>query len=283
MGPKRDNWMRKNDLVSVVLPAYNAEPYIGQAISSVLQQTYPYFELIVAYDKSSDRTLDIIESFNDPRLRILKHDTNRGPGAARNSALAAARGKWVTFIDADDVWLPERLEVLVPLVKEAEDKFFLADDLLLCFDTSLGLKPWKSQFKAHKIKFDGLTYDMTLAQFLMSGCPGIKPIIPLKQVRSLSIRFSDSHYGEDLEFWCYLFKAGLQLRLVCKAFYLYRLTPNSLTTKVDNMRELLEVYKRLLAHHLITTYLFLIDDVSFVWTSSHSCLMRKSVTSCCVR
>lgn len=239
--------MGRNDLVSVILPAYNAEPYIEQAISSVLQQTYPNFELIVVYDRSKDRTLEVIESFSDPRLRILKQDTNRGPGVARNAALDVARGKWVTFIDADDAWLPERLEALVPLAEEAGSSFFLADDLLLCFDTPSGLRPWKSQFKEYGIEFDGLTYDMDLVHFFGIGCPVIKPLIPLEHVRSLSIRFSDSRYGEDLEFWCDLFRTGLRLRLVRKAFYLYRLTPNSLTSNVNNIKDFFEVYKRLLA------------------------------------
>jgi len=118
-----------NDLVSIIMPAYNAEKYIAGAITSVLQQTYPYFELIIVDDASQDRTVEIVCSFNDERIKLIRHETNQGPGGARNTALEVAKGKWVTVLDADDQYLPNRLEVLVRAARKAGDGYFIAEDV----------------------------------------------------------------------------------------------------------------------------------------------------------
>ncbi len=95
--------------VSVVMPVYNMERFVGQSIRSVLAQTYTDFELIIIDDGGSDRSVEICQSFNDPRIRIV-HQANRGLAAARNTGTAKARGRFVAFLDGDDAWLPEKLE-----------------------------------------------------------------------------------------------------------------------------------------------------------------------------
>jgi len=96
-------------LVSVIMPAYNAAPFIQDAVESLLAQTYRSWELWVIDDGSTDRTLEIIEAFEDPRI-FVKSQSNQGVSAARNLGLEAARGEWVAFLDADDLWLPHKLE-----------------------------------------------------------------------------------------------------------------------------------------------------------------------------
>lgn len=93
-----------------MIAVHNAAQFLRQAISSVLSQTYRDFELIVVDDFSSDGSLAILQSFGDPRIRIIKHDANLGASIARNDALAEARGEFVAILDADDVCAPERLE-----------------------------------------------------------------------------------------------------------------------------------------------------------------------------
>ena len=95
--------------VSVVLPAFNRVASIGDAIDSVLRQTWADFELIVVDDGSTDGTRAAAEAIEDPRLRVLSTGDNRGPSGARNAGVAAARGTWVAFQDSDDSWLPEKL------------------------------------------------------------------------------------------------------------------------------------------------------------------------------
>jgi len=143
------------ELVSVVMPAYNAEKYIGKAIQSVLRQTYRNFELIIVDDGFTNKTWGKIQSYNDSRIIAIRHQQNKGVAEARNTALDVAEGKWVAKIDADGVWLPERLEKLVGILEEKGDGFFIFDDHILCFDTPYGLRQWGIEFEIYyHINFD---------------------------------------------------------------------------------------------------------------------------------
>lgn len=94
--------------VSVVMPVYNVEAYVAEAIQSVLAQTFTDFELIIVDDGGSDASLEICRSFRDPRISIVSQ-RNRGLAGARNTGIAAARGEYVALLDSDDRWLPEKL------------------------------------------------------------------------------------------------------------------------------------------------------------------------------
>lgn len=96
--------------VSVIIPVYNRAIFVGAAIESILAQTFADFELIVIDDGSTDATPDMVRSFADPRIRLVGHECNLGIPAARNSGLAAARGRYVATLDSDDVAHPKRLE-----------------------------------------------------------------------------------------------------------------------------------------------------------------------------
>lgn len=98
----------QNPTVSVVMPVFNVERFVGAAIASVLAQGFPDFELILVDDGGTDRSMDICGSFGDPRIRIL-HQANRGLAGARNTGIAAARGRFVALLDSDDIWLPGKL------------------------------------------------------------------------------------------------------------------------------------------------------------------------------
>ena len=99
-------------LVTVIVPAYNAELYVSETIQSVLEQTFCNWELIVINDGSSDNTHEIIASFDDERIRLVDQD-NRGVSVARNEGLSRAQGKYITFLDADDTLPPQSLELRV--------------------------------------------------------------------------------------------------------------------------------------------------------------------------
>jgi glycosyltransferase involved in cell wall biosynthesis len=94
--------------VSGVIPAYNAEEFLAETIQSALAQTYPLVELVIVDDGSSDRTAEVAGRF--PNARVIR-TPNRGPGAARNTGVAAASGEWIAFLDADDLWHPQKTEI----------------------------------------------------------------------------------------------------------------------------------------------------------------------------
>lgn len=95
-----------------MMPAYNAESFIGQAIESVLAQTNPLWELVIVDDSSSDRTAEIASSYKDSRIHIVRQ-RNGGEASARNTALKYAQGEFLAFLDADDLYLPNHLEVSI--------------------------------------------------------------------------------------------------------------------------------------------------------------------------
>ena len=94
--------------VSVIIPAYNAEPYIVRCIRSVLMQSFPVHEIIVVDDGSADLTARLAEHYGSP-VRVIRQE-NAGVSAARNTGIHAASGNWIAFLDADDQWLPDRLK-----------------------------------------------------------------------------------------------------------------------------------------------------------------------------
>lgn len=99
-------------LVSVITPAFKAARFIGETIASVQAQSLQDWEMVIADDCSPDETCEIVAGFaaEDPRIRLLRQDRNHGPAAARNAALAQASGRYIAFLDSDDLWLPEKLE-----------------------------------------------------------------------------------------------------------------------------------------------------------------------------
>lgn len=111
--------LRADGLVSVVLPAFNAAQHIRECLNSVLSQSYSSIEVIVVDDGSTDETCRIVKSFaaKDERVRLIRQ-SNRGVGAARNTAIEAAVGKYIAPIDADDVWFPEKLQMQVARLED---------------------------------------------------------------------------------------------------------------------------------------------------------------------
>ncbi|WP_433834550.1 glycosyltransferase family 2 protein [Flavobacterium anhuiense] len=109
-----------NELVSIIVPTYNTEKFIRQTIESVQNQTYTNWEMILADDASTDNTVAIIEEYaqKDSRIKLSKLPKNRGNGFARNTALEKATGKYIAYLDADDLWLPEKLEKQIQFLKE---------------------------------------------------------------------------------------------------------------------------------------------------------------------
>lgn len=104
--------------ISVIMPAYNAEKYIAEAIDSILAQTYRDFEFIILNDCSKDRTEEIILSYTDPRIVYLKNEKNMGVAATLNRGLSVAKGEYIARMDADDISLPMRFEKQVAYLDE---------------------------------------------------------------------------------------------------------------------------------------------------------------------
>ncbi len=230
--------------VSVILPVFNAESYIDMAIQSVLKQTFENFELIIVDDKSNDNTLKFVQKFKDSRITIVKHDSNKGPSAARNTGIRIAVGTWLAFIDADDMWHKERLSKLLEVGKQYPNSF-VGNDIMLCFSGKNGeLIPWESVLTKREFK-DRLVDFPTSLDFLKNSFD-VKPICPLQIVRKHNIKFREEVRGPEwLEFILNLYRYGLSLVVLNESLYFYRLTPGSLSSSYREVSEEVENLKHL--------------------------------------
>ena len=114
-----------NALVSIIMPAYNSERYIEEAIKSVICQTYKEWELFVIDDGSTDSTAALVEAvaLKDSRVKLVRLKFNQGVAAARNKGLELAKGRYIAFLDSDDLWLPQKLEKQIAFMDENNYSF----------------------------------------------------------------------------------------------------------------------------------------------------------------
>lgn len=112
--------MKEYGLVSIIMPTWNCGAYISDSIRSIQKQSYPNWELLIQDDFSQDDTRSIVEliALNDPRIKYECNTQNSGAAITRNAALRRAKGKWIAFLDSDDLWLPEKLELQIHFMEE---------------------------------------------------------------------------------------------------------------------------------------------------------------------
>lgn len=109
--------MKQEGLVSIITPSYNTGKYILETITSVKNQTYKNWEMIIVDDCSSDNTKSILDKLEDCRIRVYYNSENKGAAYCRNKALKLAKGQWIAFLDSDDLWYPDKLEKQLEFMK----------------------------------------------------------------------------------------------------------------------------------------------------------------------
>lgn len=111
------------DLVSIIIPVYNAEKFLDDTINTVLNQTYQNFEVIFVNDCSTDKSINIIKKYNDKRIKLISNKTNSNAAITRNNGIKEAKGRYICFLDADDLWDKEKLKKQVNFMKENDYAF----------------------------------------------------------------------------------------------------------------------------------------------------------------
>ena len=112
-----------NNLVSIITPSYNSSRFIEECVGSVLSQTYDNWEMLIVDDYSADNSLQILKKYNDKRIQLIELDKNVGASESRNVAIRKAKGKYIAFLDSDDLWEPQKLEKQISFM-ETEDIAF---------------------------------------------------------------------------------------------------------------------------------------------------------------
>ena len=150
----------QNPLVSVIMPAYNSNEFISQAIESVIAQQYKNWELIIVDDASKDATVNTVRNYvnKDARIKIFRNEINYGAGYSRNKAIKEAAGEFIAFLDADDLWKPEKLSQQLKFCLENKAKIvFSSYDRISENGESLNeiieaLQEWGLQHRKHIIE-----------------------------------------------------------------------------------------------------------------------------------
>lgn len=239
-----------NSLVSIIMPAYNSEKYIGKAIESVLAQTYNNWELIVIDDASKDNTLDIINDYRkkDSRIKLFQNKVNTGVSATRNIGIELASGDWIAFLDSDDIWLPYKLEKQMKYAELYGAEFLFTG---ASFVDENGI-PYKGIFEIpEKISY----YE--LRKHNVISCSSV--LIRKKFFESIKMENDEMH--EDYAVWLRILRTGVIAYGVNEPLLIYRISRNSKSGK--KIRSIKMTYRvfRYIGHNYIESLYFTFSHI----------------------
>lgn len=205
-----------NQLVSIIMPAFNAERYIRDSIESVLQQQYSLFELIIIDDFSSDRTIDIVKDFNDGRIILIQNENMKGAAGARRTGINCAKGRYIAFLDSDDIWPISKLQLHIDYLIKNNVEFTYSD--YYSFDVDV-----RTPIKYHKVDAE-ITYE-NLLRTCQIGCL----TVVFDKSKFINIEY-DNFPKEDYAFWLKLLKQCEKAYRVPDSYAYYRVNKNSLSS-----------------------------------------------------
>lgn len=205
-----------SSLISVIMPAYNAESIIADSIDSVLSQTYENIELIVVDDGSSDKTLDIIEKLKlkDARIKSFPNEKNIGVSKTRNKAIKLAKGQWIAFLDSDDVWKKNKLMKQLWKAEEVNGDFIFTGAEYMNFESEM----YPGIFEVP----DVVTFKKLLSQNYISTSS-----VLIKKELIGELIFEKDHLHEDYLLWLRILQNGNIAYGINEVLLTYRLHKNS--------------------------------------------------------
>ncbi len=203
-----------NPEISVVIPVYNGASFVGRAIDSALDQTYPPREVLVVDDGSSDDTAKVVSRFPAP-VRLLRQ-ANAGPAAARNHGAREVGGSWIGFLDADDAWLPDKL----------------AAQAALTGDDAVGIVNCCTQIHAIPSPVLAITFESLWRRNRITTSTTLVRREAFRQAGGFD-EDRELISVEDYNLWLRMTAAGWRVAMVAEALCLYTPTPNSLTAQIS--------------------------------------------------
>ena len=198
-GPERPG---RAPLVSVLMASFNHEKYVAEAVRSALGQTLQDLELVIVDDGSTDRTVDEIRGFDDPRISLTALDRNHGMAVAKNQALAMARGKYIAILNSDDAFVPEKLERQVRVLQDLPDLGAVFTGVEVIDDDG---QPFSQEghFYAEIFKQPNRSRTEWLRQFFYAGNCVCAPSVLMRRDRVLEIGYLDRRFRQlvDMDLW----------------------------------------------------------------------------------
>jgi glycosyltransferase involved in cell wall biosynthesis len=218
---------QKNPLISVSMPAYNAEIYIAESIESVLNQNYQHFELLVCDDGSTDRTLEIIRSYEkkDPRVKVFSMAKNVGLACVRNFISSKAQGKYIALLDSDDLSSTDRFDEQVRVLESGLCDVCASEYYTL--DMSNGKKRARHRYEL----------DADLKALLTIYNPICNSTTMMSREIMLKFPYQDNLKGgpEDYDLWVNLAIAGYRFKTIKKPLVTYRLHPSQISKQKEEL------------------------------------------------
>jgi len=232
--------LENNPKVSVIIPVFNSEKYIENALLSVLKQTYKNFEIIIIDDGSNDNTLDVIHEiknrFNENRIIILEQN-HRGCGAARNLGIRHAKADLIAFLDSDDIWFADKLERTIAVFNSRADVNLVSHDLIRVYSNG-----YKEMFFLHKRYNPKIDYFVNI---YMSNCLVTSTVTLKKSVLLKNECFNEYlHPAEDYDFWLKI-SSRIKPYYIRKPLAYYLIREGSQSEDIDRgLQQIIKVLKR---------------------------------------
>lgn len=192
--------------VSVIMPVYNAERYVSEAIFSILNQTYPSFELIIVDDCGMDRSMEAVRQFKDNRIRIIQNETNKGIAYSRNRAIKESKGKYIAIMDDDDLAFPQRFEQQVAYLESHKDIDVIGG----------GVEAIDGEGRIIRAASETLKNPLYIKVNLLFRCifHNSEMMFRKSLIENHRISYSENCYGmEDFRFWIECSKVGKMTNL----------------------------------------------------------------------
>lgn len=228
----------KRPIASILIPAYNAEKFISDAVESARRQTLSNIEIIICNDGSSDRTEAIIREIAraDPRIKIIRNPSNFGISLTRNIALQHACGRWLFFLDADDLLHPQQLEILVALGEHYQADVVINNLYWISADGKKYVGPAVHDIKETQPLSSTIFINRSSRMGFSWGY--LRPLVKMEFIRQHNISIDNRLItGIDFYFLCAIFIAGARSIFSPMPMYYYRLHPQSITALPANRRQ----------------------------------------------
>ncbi len=235
-------------LVSIIMPSYNSAKTLDDAVTSVLAQTYKSWELIIIDDKSIDKSLKIAKKYalDDPRISVLSTGNNIGSGRARNIGISSSKGELIAFLDSDDLWLPNKLEVQVKMFSDPRIAFVCS--AYQRFNTI-----------TNETENIGVPKSIEFNELLKTNYIGCLTVV-LRRNAYDSIKFPEMRKRQDYALWLSLIKKGGSVQCSNQILAKYRYGHESTTSKkMGSIMSTWKVYSEFLELKLPTSIFYFLN------------------------
>lgn len=254
----------KNIKLSVIVPVYNVEKYIGNCLDSIIKQTYSNLEIICVNDGSTDNSSHILQEYakQDSRIKIINRE-NGGLSAARNSGLAVATGDFVSFIDSDDgLTTTKAYEKIISCIEDNIDVVWF-EPRIIYENYNLYQKWGASDSNWYTLKYNGKVY-LTDEVLLRSDCNAWNKVIRLDKIREAGVSFPEGLLYEDAVFHYNLFSIVKNAYFLKEKLYLYHRRPGSIMSQSADRKPDKGI------HHI-----YLLDKIYSYWNEKNIFKNRK--------